>query len=89
MPGEIDRYNQRRLVTMTANIQGDDLGDVAAKVSKAMKAAGTPPQGVEVDVRGQIAPFNDMFRNLEYGLLAAVFVIFLLLSTTSNRFDLR
>ena len=28
MPGEIDRYNMRRLVSMTANIEGDDLGDV-------------------------------------------------------------
>ena len=31
MPGQIDRYNQRRLVSMTANIQGDDLGAVAAR----------------------------------------------------------
>src|SRR5437899_12611560 len=26
MPGEFDRYNMRRLVSLTANIQGEDLG---------------------------------------------------------------
>jgi len=80
MPGEIDRYNQRRLVSLTANIEGDDLGDVAAQISKARAAAGNPPQGVNVDVRGQVAPFQELFRWLGYGLLASVAVIFLLLT---------
>ena len=26
MPGEYDRYNMRRVVSMTANIDGEDLG---------------------------------------------------------------
>ena len=29
MPGEFDRYNMRRVVSMTANIEGEDLGRVA------------------------------------------------------------
>ena len=29
MPGEYDRYNMRRLVSLTANIEGEDLGRVA------------------------------------------------------------
>jgi multidrug efflux pump subunit AcrB len=80
MPGEVDRYNQRRLVSLTANIEGDDLGSVAAAVARALAAAGDAPRGVNVDVRGQVAPFRDLFRDLEYGLLAAVAVIFLLLT---------
>jgi multidrug efflux pump subunit AcrB len=80
MPGEVDRYNQRRLVSLTANIEGDDLGSVAAAVERALAAAGDLPQGVNVDVRGQVAPFRDLFRDLRYGLLAAVAVIFLLLA---------
>ena len=36
MPGEVDRYNMRRLVGMTASIQGDDLGDVARQVARAV-----------------------------------------------------
>jgi multidrug efflux pump subunit AcrB len=79
MPGEIDRYNMRRVVSMTGNIQGDDLGDVARQVAKAVEAAGTPPQGVQVDVRGQVTPLNELFASLGYGLAAAVVVIGLLL----------
>ncbi|MBO0700320.1 MAG: efflux RND transporter permease subunit, partial [Zavarzinella sp.] len=80
MPGQVDRYNQRRLVSLTADIEGDDLGDVAAQITKALAAAGDRPAGVNVDVRGQVAPFQEMFRWLGYGLLAAVAVIFLLLT---------
>ena len=43
MPGEIDRYNMRRLVSMTANIEGDDLGGVAGQVAQGVEAAGPPP----------------------------------------------
>ena len=79
MPGQIDRYNMRRVVSITANIEGDDLGDVSVQVAKAIEAAGKPPQGVNVDVRGQVTPMKELQRNLGQGLLAAVAVILLLL----------
>ena len=40
MPGEVDRYNMRRLVSMTANIEDEDLGRVAGHIDQAIKAAG-------------------------------------------------
>jgi multidrug efflux pump subunit AcrB len=79
MPGQIDRYNMRRLVGMTANIQGSNLGDVALHVGKAIEAAGKPPAGVKVDSRGQVAPFHELFRGLAFGLLVAIVVVGLLL----------
>ncbi len=79
MPGQIDRYNMRRVVSMTGNVQGDDLGAVAQQVAKAVEAAGPPPAGVKVDVLGQVAPLNDLFRGLGLGLVVAVVVIGLLL----------
>jgi multidrug efflux pump subunit AcrB len=36
VPGEYDRYNMRRLLSLTANIEGEDLGRVAARISKAL-----------------------------------------------------
>jgi multidrug efflux pump subunit AcrB len=66
MPGQIDRYNMRRVVGMTGNIQGDDLGDVARQVAKAVDAAGTPPAGVQVDVRGQVSAMRDLFGALAF-----------------------
>src|SRR5581483_9563806 len=64
MPGEYDRYNMRRVLSMTANVEGEDLGRVARHIQQAIVAAGDPPRGVEVDVRGQIEPFREMFRGL-------------------------
>jgi multidrug efflux pump subunit AcrB len=80
MPGEFDRYNMRRLVSLTANIQGEDLGRVANQIKLAVQAAGEPPRGVQVDVRGQVVPMRQMFQGLALGLALAVVVIFLLLT---------
>ncbi|QEL16387.1 efflux RND transporter permease subunit [Limnoglobus roseus] len=80
MPGEYDRYNMKRVVTLTANVQGRDLGGVAADVAGAISAAGEVPKGIAVDVRGQVTPFNELFRGLTFGLAVAVAVIALLLT---------
>jgi multidrug efflux pump subunit AcrB len=80
MPGEIDRYNMKRQVSMTANIAGTDLGSVSGEVSAALKRAGDPPPGAKVEVRGQIPPMREMLGGLALGLGLAVVVIFLLLS---------
>lgn len=78
--GEYDRYNMKRLVSLTANIEGEDLGRVADQLRRALSAAGAPPRGVAVDVRGQIVPMEEMFTGLLIGLGVAVLVIFLLLT---------
>ena len=33
VPGEYDRYNMRRLLSMTANVEGEDLGRAAAHIA--------------------------------------------------------
>jgi multidrug efflux pump subunit AcrB len=80
MPGEYDRYNMTRLVSMTANIEGEDLGRVAGQIAAALEAAGDAPRGVDVEVRGQVEPMREMFRGLALGLALAVAAIFLLLT---------
>jgi multidrug efflux pump subunit AcrB len=64
MPGQIDRYNMKRMVSLTANIVGEDLGRVAKRIDEALKAAGDPPRGVVVEVRGQVVPMRQMFGGL-------------------------
>ncbi len=127
MPGEYDRYNMRRIVSMTANIQGEDLGRVANHIFQAIRtvneslwsehtdaegkqgwkneASGeviyqadrpsTPPRGINVDVRGQVEPMQQMFgglaggkfyEGLTAGLGLAVLVIFLLLAAYFQSF---
>ncbi|HLN26715.1 MAG TPA: efflux RND transporter permease subunit [Gemmataceae bacterium] len=89
VPGEYDRYNMRRLLSMTANIEGEDLSRVAVQVGQALTAAGERPRGVQVDVRGQVVPMQQMFgwlaggkiyEGLTLGLSLAVVAIFLLLT---------
>jgi multidrug efflux pump subunit AcrB len=36
MPGQVDRYNMRRMVSLTANVEDEDLGSVAKRVDKAL-----------------------------------------------------
>ncbi len=89
MPGEIDRYNMKRVVSLTANVVGEDLGRVAQQIEAAIAAAGEPPKGVTVEVRGQVVPLRQMFgalaggkvfEGLTGGLILAVVVIGLLLT---------
>jgi multidrug efflux pump subunit AcrB len=80
MPEEYDRLNQKRMVTLTANVVGEDLGRASAEIDQAIKNAGTPPRGVRVQVRGQILPMEQMFRGLAVGLALAVVAISLLLA---------
>jgi multidrug efflux pump subunit AcrB len=78
--GEYDRFNGQRMVTMSANAFGEDLGRIANRVDQAIARAGTPPRGATIAVRGQIAPMRQTLRNIGIGLIVAVVVIFLLLA---------
>lgn len=78
--GEYDRYDMQRLVSLTANVEGEDLGRAAQQVDAAIQRAGTPPHGVEVQVRGQLKPLHDTFNSLALGVGLALVVIFLLLA---------
>jgi multidrug efflux pump subunit AcrB len=78
--GEYDRMNGLRMVTLTANVAGEDLGRAAEQVHAAIRRAGDPPRGATVAVRGQIAALDETFRNIAAGLAVAVVVIFLLLA---------
>jgi multidrug efflux pump subunit AcrB len=79
MPGQYDRYNMKRTVSLTANIGSGDLGQAVRDVERAVKAAGDPPAGAKTDVRGQIPPFRELQRGLTTGLILAIVVVFLVL----------
>ncbi|HLI34436.1 MAG TPA: efflux RND transporter permease subunit [Terriglobia bacterium] len=78
--GEFDRFDMARMISLTANVEGEDLGRAANQVDAAIKAAGAPPHGVEVHVRGQVAPMRQTFHYLGLGLAFAIVAIFLLLA---------
>src|SRR5262249_14252871 len=51
MPGQVDRYNMRRMVSLTANVEGEDLGRVGLHIDRALKTVNEslwePYQGPE------------------------------------------
>jgi multidrug efflux pump subunit AcrB len=78
--GEYNRYNQQRMITVTANVHGEDLGSASAEVFAAIARAGEPPAGVTVSVRGQVAPMQQTLDGLRSGLGLAIIAVFLLLA---------
>jgi multidrug efflux pump subunit AcrB len=78
--GEYDRVNGQRMVTLTANVAGEDLGRALTHVNTAIRRAGEPPRGATVTIRGQLAAMAETFTNITAGLVVAVVVIFLLLA---------
>src|SRR3954453_16890229 len=75
MPGEFDRYNMKRALTLPANIVGEDLGRASDRVARAVERVGKPPKGVLVDVRGQISPMWEILSGLSIGLAMSLAVI--------------
>ena len=48
-PGEIDRSAMQRYLSITANIEGEDLGRATRRIERAIADAGEPPRGVRVE----------------------------------------
>ncbi|WP_321474131.1 efflux RND transporter permease subunit [uncultured Paludibaculum sp.] len=80
MPGLIERYNGQHVVSLTANVHGLTLGEAVQKIDHAIAAAGAPPKGVSVKLRGEAPALEQTLSGLKLGLLLAVLMIFLLLS---------
>ncbi|HWN39316.1 MAG TPA: efflux RND transporter permease subunit, partial [Gammaproteobacteria bacterium] len=86
-PGQYERYNMERMITVTANLSGD-LGSAAASVRAAISELGEPPARVSVTLRGQVVPMEQLFDGFGSGLIAAVAIIFLLLAANFQSFKL-
>lgn len=86
IPGEYDRIGPRRIITVSANITGQDLGTATKAVQQAIKEAGTPPKGSTVELRGLAQLLQETLGSLQTGLGLAVVVIFLLLAANYQSF---
>lgn len=94
MPGQYDRYNMKREVSITANLVGSDLGRSSARITKVLEQVksqrevamaevtkkGAKPPTISHELRGQIPPMRQMISGLGIGLMLAILVIFLLLT---------
>ncbi len=87
IPGELDRLNQQRYITITANIEGKDAGSIYNAINTII--AKTPlPKGAKILFRGQPELLKDTMDNLRLGLLVAIVVIFLLMAVFFRSFTI-
>ena len=79
-PGTYERYNVARLLSITANLHGSDLGTAMRDIRGAVERAGAPPEArTKVDYRGQAIPLAQLLDGFRSGLIIAVVVIFLMI----------
>jgi multidrug efflux pump subunit AcrB len=79
MPGEVDRWNNQRTVSISANVRGRDLAGAARRVRAAIARAGDPPRGIAVAVHGQVEQMETTVSSLREGLWLAIAAVILLL----------
>ena len=79
--GQYERYNMARVVSITANLRGADLGRVLRELEALPEIADAKrwPARSRVDVRGQAVPLRQLVSGFQSGLVVAVVVVFLLL----------
>lgn len=76
----VSHYNIQPVLDIYATTQGRDLGAVAAEVQKAIASLEKEqPKGATVTIRGQYQTMNTAFSGLGFGLLGAIFLIYLLI----------
>src|SRR5947207_3292022 len=80
VPAVISHSNVQPVFDVYADVQGRDLGSVAAEVQKivAEYRAKLPP-GHRIAVRGQVESMNSAFVRLGFGLIFAVLLVYLLM----------
>jgi multidrug efflux pump subunit AcrB len=76
----VNHYNVQPVFDVYANVQGRDLGGVAADIDAIVREA-TPalPKGSGIVVRGQVASMRESFTGLSLGLAFAVILVYLLM----------
>jgi multidrug efflux pump subunit AcrB len=75
----INHYTVARVMDITANVQGSDLGSVSTAIEKKMAALGKLPVGMHMVLRGQPEVMNSSFHTLGIGLLLAIVLVYLLM----------
>ncbi len=79
-PVQIDRKYQQRIIDVTANVTGRDLGSVAGDIGQ--KLAGiTTPAGFEVKLGGNVAQQQETFRDLLLASLLAILLVYVVMSS--------
>ncbi|MBC2666087.1 efflux RND transporter permease subunit [Novosphingobium flavum] len=76
----VSQYNIQPVLDIYATPQGRDLGSVSKAIQKAINALeAEQPKGTTVTIRGQFETMNTAFSGLGWGIVAAIFLVYLLI----------
>ncbi|MBI1314084.1 MMPL family transporter [bacterium] len=78
IPGEIAHYNIARVNDVYVNVDGRDVGSVAADVNRALDGMEFD-KGVTVTVHGPVATMNEGVQMLGVGLIVAAVLVYLVM----------
>ena len=79
-PVEIDRKYQQRIIDVTANVAGRDLGSVSADIQKKLNTI-VIPTGFQVVQSGNIEQQNSTFKSLGLALLLAIIMVYMVMAS--------
>lgn len=79
-PIQIDRRYQERVVEVTANVTGRDLGGVADDI-KAKLATIDVPSGFQVKQSGNVEQQQQVFGNLSLALILAIILVYMVMAS--------
>jgi len=76
----INHYTIQRVIDVAANVEGRDLGSVAAEINKVIAEVQKDlPSTVKITLRGQNEVMETSFRLLGFGLLLAIILVYMVL----------
>ncbi len=76
----ISHYTVQRVVDVAANVDGRDLGSAAAEIKKVIADVQKDlPSTVKIFLRGQNEVMETSFRNLGFGLILAIILVYAVL----------
>ena len=79
VPVQINHYTVQRVIDVGANVEGRDLGNVAADIQRKIDGLGKLPPGMRITLRGQNQVMQQSFRSLGLGLILAALLVYCLM----------
>ena len=86
-PTEINHVNITRVTDVFSNVEGRDIGSVAAEIEKKLEGK-TWPEGYFVRMRGEVQSMRESFGGLSFGFgLAVVLIYFVMVALFKSFLD--
>jgi multidrug efflux pump subunit AcrB len=79
-PTEVSHHNISRVIDVFANVDGRDVGSVAAAIESALAPLRADlPAGYSIQMRGEVQSMQESFASLGFGFLLATVLIYLVM----------